>query len=71
MLIINGPSKAECIRVMNYCKQLIDDAYLTDAREIFSESSSNNNQIVDVKATYIEAFDGHRTNIPPWAKSLG
>lgn len=68
-LVVNGASEAECKKVIFYCKNLIENTFLENSKEIYSKGG-NNNKTVQVQATYIKAFSGYRDQFPLWATRL-
>ncbi|MBE9064144.1 hypothetical protein [cf. Phormidesmis sp. LEGE 11477] len=71
-IILNADSEAEGQRVLTYLKSLVDPAFIdkTQVPKITKNAGQGDLKVVDVKATFIKAFAGHRDQAPLWSKRL-
>ncbi|MEM1253277.1 MAG: hypothetical protein AAGI69_12660 [Cyanobacteria bacterium P01_H01_bin.21] len=68
-IVVNGASEGECKKVFSYARKLVDKNAIEGATEIYTKGGSKLS-IVTVKAVYVKAFAGHRSETPLWAKRL-
>ena len=70
-IIINAFSEGEAQRVIDYLITLIDPAYIPSSgvKMIYSKNVAEYVE-VEVRASYVKKFQGHKTTAPLWAKSL-
>lgn len=71
-VILNAISEAEGLRILTYVKTLIDPAYINPLATPKITKGAGQGQLreVLVKATYIQKFQGHLSEVALWAKSL-
>ncbi|MEO0648856.1 MAG: hypothetical protein AAFZ17_22325 [Cyanobacteria bacterium J06650_10] len=71
-VILNAFSEFEGNKILNYVKTLIDPAFISPnaVPKITKGAGQGNLKEVEVRATYIQKFEGHLSEIPLWAKAI-
>jgi chromosome segregation ATPase len=71
-IIFNARSKTDGLALLSYLKSLVNPAFIDSLSEprITEGAGQRRLQIVDVKATYVKHFLGHRNTAPNWTKRL-